>query len=339
MRVLVTGGGGFLGTYICERLLKAGHEVASFSRHKYEHLSQLGVTNLQGDITDKNAVRQALENIDAIIHTAAMAGVWGSRDKFYNINTVGTQNIVDAAIEKSIKYFVYTSSPSVAFGKEDIMGADESIGYPGRYLNHYSETKAMAEKYVLGKSRDSFRCIAIRPHLIWGKGDPHLIPRIVQKSREEKLKMVGEGDNLVDVTYVENAAFAHELALNSLVESDKHSGKAYFIGQESPVNLWEFINQILLRSGRPAVEDKISFKKAYAVGLVMEKLFGFAGITKPEPPMTRFVATQLAKHHYFSHKNAEQDLGYRPLISTPEALEKTFIHRTQLPENIKELLT
>lgn len=327
MRILVTGGGGFLGSHICKRLVAAGHEVQSISRHKYAELDELGVKSFQGNLVDREAIRPALQGVEAIIHTAAKAGVYGSYDSFYEINFLGTKNLVDLALEMGIKYFVHTSSPSVVFGRESIEAGDESLPYPDTYLSYYPQTKALAEKYVLSRASEKFKCVAIRPHLIWGKGDPHLIPRIVSKAREGKLRIVGDGQNLVDIIHVDNAALAHELALNALVAGKDIAGRSYFIGQERPVVLWEFINQILLRSGLEPVMDHISEKKAFIAGAVLEKLFAWAGIKKPEPPMTRFVAVQLSKSHYFKHDRAQADFSYRPIVTIEQGLEETFAHR------------
>ena len=324
MKILVTGGGGFLGTHICKELLNKGHEVSSFSRNSYVHLEQMGVTNIRGNLVNYDDVKNALSGVEAVFHVAALAGVWGDQDKYYKINTLGTQNVVNAAKELGIKTLVYTSTPSVVFDFGDIENGDESIPYPEKYLTPYAYTKHLAEKYVLENTDVSFHAVAIRPHLIWGPGDPHIIPRLVEKARAGKLKQVGDGNNLVDVIYVKNAAIAHVQAFEKLVHDSSISGNAYFIGQERPVNLWQFINQILHHAKVELVEDRVSFKLAFSMGRVLEFIFKILGIEKPEPPMTRFVACQLAKSHYFSHAKAKNDFGFEPKISIEQGLAETF---------------
>lgn len=336
MKILVTGGGGFLGTNICKLLIEKKYDVYSFSRNKYVHLEQMGVTNIQGNLTNIDSVYRALDGIDAIFHVAALAGVWGKYETYYSINTLGTRNIVDVAKEKGIKTLIYTSTPSVVFDKDDIENGDESLSYPDKYLTHYAYTKSLAEKYVLEKTDDKFNAVAIRPHLIWGPGDPHILPRLVEKARNGRLKQVGDGNNLVDVIYVENAASAHVKAFEKLLKDGSINGKAYFIGQERPVNLWSFINQLLIMSKVEPVEDKVSFKAAYRIGWLAEKIYGALGINKPEPPMTRFVACQLAKSHYFSHNSANQDFGFNPNITIEEGLKKTFEHKDELSQLVKK---
>ncbi len=328
MNILVTGGGGFLGRAICKQLIN-DHKVFSFSRNHHKSLDELSVETIKGSLHSKEDIIKALDGIDAVFHVAAIAGVWGKYEKYYSTNTLGTQNLVDACKESGIKYLIYTSTPSVVFEKEDICGADETIGYANKYLTHYAYTKSLAEKYVIDSVDDNFFALAIRPHLIWGPGDPHIIPRLVQKSKSGRLKQVGDGENLVDIIYVDNAASAHVKAFNALVENKNLSGRKYFVGQEKPVKLWSFINQLLVSSGEELVESSISFKTAYYVGWILEKIFGVIGITQPEPPMTRFVATQLAKSHYFSHANAKADFGYEPLVSIEEGLVETFKNRQE----------
>lgn len=336
MRILVTGGGGFLGTYIIKELLKnPKYIVTNFSRHNYSHLEDLGVPTLKGDLKNSADVERALSaGFDAVFHVAALAGIWGRYQDFLDINYTGTKNLLEAAEANGVKKFIYTSSPSVVFGKDDLFGVNEECPYPKEHLTPYAETKAMAEKLVLQKNNSqNFLTCAIRPHLIWGPGDPHLFPRVIQKGKEGKLKIVGDGNNLVDIVYVENAALAHVQAFEHLFPDSSVCGQAYFIGQERPVKLWEFINQILGYVKIDAVTDSIDVATAYKLGWLMEKLFKLAGIRKPEPPMTRFVALNLGKSHYFSHEKAKRDFGYFPVISIEEGLRRTFSIRDQLKLN------
>lgn len=325
MKVLVTGGGGFLGLHIVKLLKSKNYDVTSLSRHHYAELDALEVETLKVDLTQKEQVDQCdLSSFDAIFHVAAMAGVWGKYETYHAINYEGTVNLFNKAKQSGSKYFIYTSTPSVVFGKDHIEWGDESLPYPEKFLTAYAETKSKAEAYVLEHATDELQALAIRPHLIWGPGDPHILPRLKQKAKAGKLKRVGSGENLVDIIYVENAARAHVDALEALMSNTNINKQAYFIGQEKPVNLWDFINTLLTKSELDPVEDSVSFDTAYRVGFILEKAFSFIGINKPEPPMTRFVATQLAKSHYFKHDKAKADFGYSPHVSIEEGLERTF---------------
>src|SRR5690606_23766436 len=331
MKILVTGGGGFLGTHIIKRLLKnPKYIVTNFSRHSYSHLEDMGVPTIKGDLRKKEDVERALaQGFDAIFHVAALAGVWGKHEDYYSINYLGTKNLIEAARRFGIKKFVYTSTPSVVFNKDDLNGVGEEQPYATEFLNSYSETKTLAEKFVLESNDGSgFLTCAIRPHLIWGPGDPHLFPRVIQKGKEGKLKIVGDGENLVDIVYVENAAMAHVQAFDKLDAGSPVCGQAYFVGQERPVNLWSFINQVLAEVKVEPVNTYISVSTAYKLGWALEKAFKLMGIKKPEPPMTRFVALNLGKSHYFSHEKARRDFGYVPEVSIEEGLKRTFSSKT-----------
>ncbi len=335
MRILVTGGGGFLGTSIIKELIKnPSYLVTNFSRHSYSHLEEIGVPTIKGDLRLKEDVERALKyGFDAIFHVAALAGVWGKYQDYFEINYVGTKNLLESAKTFGIKKFIYTSTPSVVFNKGDLLGVDESVPYATHFLNAYSETKTMAEKLVLQMNDgNDFLTCAIRPHLIWGPGDPHLFPRIIQKGKLGKLRIVGDGENLVDIVYVDNAAKAHVLAFQHLSSGSPVCGEAYFVGQERPVNLWSFINEVLQSLKIESVTKTISISSAYRLGWLMEKIFNILGINKPEPPMTRFVALNLGKSHYFSHQKAKKDFGYIPEISIEEGLKRTFAYRNSLKE-------
>ena len=320
MKVLVTGGGGFLGLYIVEQLLQAGHDVRVFCRRRYQSLDALGVECVQGDLRDARAVSDACRAIDAVFHTAAVPGVWGPWEIFHGINTLGTLNIIAACREHSVSRLIYTSSPSVVFDGHDHVDADESLPYPTTWMCHYPHSKALAEQAVLAANDpDRLRTISLRPHLIWGPRDNHLIPRLMEKARSGRLRRVGDGTNIVSVAYVENAAAAHLQAEISLRSSVTAAGRAYFINEPEAVNLWDWINLLLHRAGLPPGRKSVSAANARRAGVVLEAVWNLLRL-KGEPPMTRFVAAQLAGSHSYSIAAAQRDFGYQSPVSSEEGL-------------------
>jgi nucleoside-diphosphate-sugar epimerase len=241
---------------------------------------------------------------------------------YHCINTEGTFNVIKACRKHGVARLIYTSSPSVVFDGADHVDADESLPYPKTWLCHYPHSKALAEQAVLAANDgETLRTVSLRPHLIWGPRDNHLIPRLIQKARSGRLRRVGDGTNVVSVAYVENAAAAHVQAELSLRNSSTAAGKAYFINERDAVNLWDWINLILAKSGLSPVEKAISKGTATGLGTVLEgvwSLFRLGG----EPPMTRFIAAQLAGSHSYSITAAERDFGYHPLCSTEEGLRR-----------------
>lgn len=333
MKILVTGGGGFLGTYLIKELLKnPTYIVTNFSRHNYLHLEEMGVPTIKGDLKNLADIERAMaQGFDAVFHVAALSGVWGQYKDYLDVNYFGTKNLLEVAKNNGVKKFVYTSTPSVVFGKDDLLGIDETTAYPKKHLAAYSETKGMAEKLVLqmNDGKDFLTC-ALRPHLIWGPGDPYFFPYLIQKGKLGKLQMIGDGENLVDIIYVENASKAHVQAFEHLTPGSRVCGEAYFLGQERPVKLWDFINQVLGLAKVEPVIRSVGLESAYRQGWLFEKTFKLAGIQRPAPPMTRFVAINFGKSHYFSHEKAKRDFGFSPVVSIEEGLQRTFARKEKL---------
>jgi nucleoside-diphosphate-sugar epimerase len=329
MHALVTGGGGFLGGYIVEALLARGDRVRSFGRGEYPQLQEQGVEVVRGDIREPDAVSVACSNIDCVFHVAAMPGISMHAKVYDEVNRVGTENVLSACRAAGVMRLVYTSSPSVVFAGDDQCGIDESTPYDFAWMEshraYYSLSKARAEEMVLAANDQALRTCALRPHLIWGPGDTHLVPRLIARARSRRLRRIGNGTNLVDIAYVENAAEAHLLAADALArpaaEETSPSGKAYFISQGKPVNCWDWIDGILSLAELPPVAKSVSANTAMRVGALCETVYRMLGI-KSEPPMTRFLAAQLATSHWFDISAARRDLGYEPRVSTAEGMQR-----------------
>lgn len=329
MKALVTGGGGFLGRVIVEKLLARGDSVRVLGRHIYTDLAERGVETVVTDIRNTRGVRNACKGVDAVFHVASKVGIWGRWEDYYKTNVIGTENVIRACKKHGVKKLIYTSTPSVVFGGGDLENADESSPYPTRYNCHYSASKAEAEKRVLAQNGQSgLLTVSLRPHLIWGPGDTNLIPRLLAKAKSGRLAQVGDGKNVVDIVYVDNAADAHLLAADRLENGSPVCGQAYFITQSEPVALWDWINHVLKNLGAPEVKKTISYKTAYFMGMVFETAYFLSGKNN-EPPMTRFLASQLAKSHYFKIDKARDELGYTPRIDHAEGLKRLFEYYRQ----------
>jgi len=322
MNALVTGGAGFLGLYLTEQLVARGDTVRVMSRQPHDRLAELDVEWQQGDVREPAACDRACQGIDTVFHAAAIPGIWGPWKLFYETNTQGTLNILEACRKARVAKLVYTSSPSVIYDGGDHLGIDESHPYPDRYLCHYPHTKALAEKAVLAvNGQNGLSTVALRPHLIWGPRDSQLVPRLIQRARSGRLRRVGDGTNLISMTYVENAAAAHLQAADALAPSSPAAGRPYFINELEPVNLWNWIDELLSRAGLPPVRKRISASAAYAVGATCEAVYHTLRITK-EPPMTRFLAQQLSGSHYYNVGRAQSDFGYQPIVPVDEGMHR-----------------
>ena len=323
MKVLVTGGGGFLGRYIVRELLGAGHAVVSLQRSAHPDLEALGVAVVSGSLLEADAVRAALSGCGAVIHTAAKAGVWGKRSDFFATNVDGTRQLLQLMDEAGISRLVHCSSPSVVFNGDSFNGADESLPYGRNWHCPYPESKAISEQMVLEWGREGRgRVIALRPHLMWGIGGPHVLPPVIRRSQAGRLRIVGDGTNRIDVTRVENAARGHLLALQALDNNPSAVNRPYFLSQGQPVALWEWLNSILQGLGMPVLQKKISHAAASRIGGACELVWRLLG-KESIPPMTRFVAQQMAKSHWFSIEAARRELGYQPeAFPSDEGMER-----------------
>lgn len=316
--MLVTGGTGFLGRRIVERLLAQGRPVAVVGRNPAPDLERRGVRFIRASLEDAAGIAAACQGIETVYHVAAKVGVWGRRSDFHRANVLGTRAVIEGCRAHGVRRLIHTSTPSVVYNGRDLAGADESLPLTTDCPSPYPTTKAAAEAEVLAAHGPALSTVALRPHLIWGPGDPHLVPRILAQARSGRLRIVGEGRNRVDMVHIENAADAHIAAEKALARRDSPAGgRAYFITNGEPVVLWEWINGLLAALGEPRITKRIPLGGAWAVGCACELAWSLLPLGG-EPTITRFVATELARDHWFDMSAARRDLDYSPVVSMRE---------------------
>lgn len=320
-QVLVTGGGGFLGGALCRALRARGVEVVAMQRRPAPALEALGVRVVCGDIADAQAVLRAAEGCQAVFHVAAKAGHWGSYDSYFRPNVLGTRNVIAACRALGIGQLIHTSTPSVTHAAKDVEGGDESLPYAKRPRAHYPATKIIAEREVLAANGPQLATVALRPRLIWGPGDNHLLPNLLARARAGRLRFVGGGGNLVDTTYIDNAVDAQLLAWQQLKPGSACAGKAYFISNGEPWPLERIVNGLLAAAGESPVERSLPYPLAWGLGALMEAAWTLLPLPG-EPLMTRFLAEQLATSHWYRLDAAARDFGYRPRLSNEEGLRR-----------------
>ena len=321
MKVLVTGGGGFLGQALCRNLVERGFDVVSFNRGLYPELDALGVRQIQGDLADRDAMVNAAQGVGAIFHNAAKAGAWGPYDEYFRANVLGTRNVLAACRTHGIARLVYTSTPSVTHRATHPVegGTADTVPYGSGFKAAYATTKTIAEQEVLAANDANLATVALRPRLIWGPGDNQLVPRLADRARAGRLRIVGSGENLIDTTYIDNAAQAHIDAFHHLVPGAACAGRAYFISNGEPMEAAKLVNALLRAVGAPAVEKHLSFRTAYAIGAVCETAWSMLPL-RGEPPLTRFLAEQLATAHWYDMGPATRDFGYVPKVTILDGL-------------------
>ncbi len=321
MRVLVTGGGGFLGGAVVRGLVDRGDEVVSVARGDYPALRELGVQTVRGDLADPDVARRAAEGCEVVVHVAAIAGMWGPAADFERSNVEATRSVLAACRANGIAKLVFTSTPSVVHAGGDIRGGDERLPYATRFDADYPRTKAIAERLVLAAADDVLGTVALRPHLVWGPQDTQLLPRILSRARSGRLRFVGGGDAVFDTTYVDDAVAAHLCAVDRVAPGADCSGRPYFISSGDPRPAVDVINEILAAAGLPPEHRSVPLPVALAAGWACETVWGALG-RQSEPPITRFLARQLATSHWFDISAAERDLGYAPVVGLDEGFRR-----------------
>ncbi len=321
MNALVTGGGGFIGSALVNELVKRGFRVTSFSRNDYPALRKIGVVVKRGDLSDASSVLEACKDIDIVFHVAAKAGITGNYRDYYRTNVTGTGNIIHACKMNKIKYLISTSSASVVFDGSNIEGSDESLPYPARPVSYYTATKALAEQLVLQANSPTLRTLSLRPHLVYGPGDNHLFPRIISRAKTGRLLRIGDGRNLIDVTYIDNIVSAHINAAQAMISNPEVTGKAYFITNGEPVPLWDFLNMMLIISGYESILKSVPARAALLFSGLTEAFYKIF-LKSREPMLTRFLVSELIHSHWFDITRARRLLNYNPGISNIESLKK-----------------
>ena len=326
MKAVVTGGGGFVGAALCRRLRDLGHDVTALGRRPHAELAAEGIHTAIQDLSAPQAeaaLATLFSGAQCVFHTAAHVKMWGPREAFIRGNLLATQNVIAACRAAGVAKLVFTSSPSVVATDHDLRGIDESQPYPRHYTALYPETKAAAERAVLDAHGRDLTTIVLRPHLIFGPGDTNLVPTILKRARAGRLVQVGDGTNLVDLTFIDDCVAAHVLAAEALDVRPTAGGRAYFISQGTPVRLWEWIGRVLALHDVPPVRRRLSAATARILATAAEGVWQTFGLAS-DPPLTRFLAEEMATDHYFDISAARRELGYVPSCTAWEATERTF---------------
>lgn len=322
----VTGASGFIGGQLVERLLAAGRPVRALSRRPLPDLAARGVAVIIGDLDNLGALVQGCTGATTVFHVAGRVGVWGPAREFFHANVEGTSNVIVACRAARVPRLVYTSSPSVVYQGRDLAGVDESAPLCTEAPCAYPTSKAAAERLVQAAHGEDLATVSLRPHLVWGPGDKNVVPRVLALARQGRLKIIGPGRNRVDVTHIANVIDAHLLAEQALAApGGPAGGRAYFITNGEPVVLWDWINQLLRGVGAREITSHVPLGVAYAAGGVMEALWRVLPF-QGEPPMTRFVAKEMATDHWFDISAARRDLGYSPRVTVAAGTAELLAH-------------
>ncbi|NTV04113.1 NAD-dependent epimerase/dehydratase family protein [bacterium] len=317
MRVLITGGTGFIGRRLGAALLRRGCSVRLMGR-TFAPVSDLlaaGAVAIPADLRDAEAVAAACAGADAVCHAGALSAPWGRRADFFAVNVAGTAHVIAGCRRHAVRRLVAISSPAVVFAGRDLVAAAEDAPYPRRFSSTYALTKKLAEDLV--RAAPDVPAVILRPKAVFGPGDEALLPRLIAAARAGRLPRVGDGRNLVDLTYVDNVAHAIELAL----AAEGAVGGTYTVTNGEHVPLWELLRAVLRRLGVPARLRPAPVGLMLALAALMEAR---AALTGREPLLTRYTVAILARTQTYDITAARRDLGYAPPVSVAEGVERTL---------------
>lgn len=319
MKALVTGGTGFLGGALVRRLHSIGWDVTALGRNsiRLNKLEDEGIRPLRVDITKKDDLLVACKNQEAVFHCAALPSPWGNYEKFYQANVIGTRNVVRACLENNVKRFVHISTPSIYFDYNSRLNVKESDPLP-EPISAYAATKLLAEEEVDKGFEKGLAVISIRPRALFGEGDTVIFPRLISRLKSGGLPVLADGENIVDLTYIENVVDALLLCTESPANT---LGKKYNISNGEPVKIWELINHICDELGLPRPSRRISYKTANAAATAIEFVYSLIPYG-PEPPLTRLTVSMLAHSTTLDNSAARNELGYQPRVSIEEGVER-----------------
>jgi nucleoside-diphosphate-sugar epimerase len=319
MKTLITGATGFLGGALARRLHCMGWDVTALGRNasKLDHLESEGIRTLQLDLKDKNAMAAACKDTEIVFHCAALPSPWGNFEMFYQANVIGTRNVIRGCEEQKVKRLVYVSTPSLYFGYSSRMNVKETDILP-EPVSNYAATKILAEQELDQAFANGLATIAIRPRALFGPGDTVIFPRLIPRLQSGRLPILGDGKNVVDLTYIENVVDALLLCAESPAST---LGKKYNISNGEPVNLWELVDRICKELNLQTPKRKISYQTANTVASILEFVYSLIP-TQPEPPLTRMSVSMLANNTTLDISAAKQELGYQPKVSIDEGFDK-----------------
>ena len=314
MRVLVTGASGMLGGAVARALAQRGDDVVLMQRRP----SGLDLPERLVDLLDRDAVRSAVRDVDGVIHLAAKVNVVGPWAEYAAVNVEGTRTMLEEARSAGVGRFVQVSSPSVAHSGRSLVAAPAGPADPASARGSYSRSKALAEQLALAAHGPGFAVVAVRPHLVWGPGDTQLVARIVERGRKRRLALVDRGTALIDTTYVDNAADALVAALDA---AESAGGTAYVVSNGEPRPVAEILASICAAAGVPGPRVAVPFPVAWVAGAAADSIWSWRG-RETDPPITRFLAEQLATAHWFDQRHTRQALRWSPRVTLDDGFAR-----------------
>ena len=319
MKALITGATGFLGGALTRRLYGMGWHITALGRNpsKLKGLESEELRVLQIDLKDQKAMSDVCRDQDVVFHCAALPSPWGNFEDFYQANVIGTRNVIRGCREHQVQRLVHVSTPSLYFGYASRLNVKETDALP-EPVSNYAATKILAEQELDQAFAAGLPVIAIRPRAIFGPGDTVIFPRLIPRLQSGRLPILGDGENIVDLTYIDNVVDALLLCASSPANT---LGKKYNISNGEPVRIWGLVERICRELNLEPPRRRVSYQTADAAARVLEFLYRLIP-ARPEPPLTRLSVSMLAHSTTLDISAAKNELGYQPRVSVDEGVQR-----------------
>lgn len=318
-KIVVTGGTGFLGKRLSEKLSEIGYDVTALGRNDRVgiELEKNGIRYERVDLADKKKLNEIFRNVDIVFHCAAKSSLWGKYEEFYAANVIGTDNVIDAVKSNKVSRMVYVSSPTIYYDNEDFNDFNKVEKKPKKFINYYAETKWLAQEAVDRSYIEGLNTISIIPRGIFGPGDTSIFPRLLKINERVGIPLIKNGEHIIELTYIDNVVDALILCIET---KESNFGKKYFI-----TNNERFVFKELIKAAFKEVNVKPKFKKKNYIALkvvatIIESFYKLFGIWK-EPPITKYSVEILYRNQMFDITNSVNELGYKPKISVEDGIK------------------
>lgn len=320
MKILVTGGTGFLGKHLALRLLNLGHDVTVVGRNETigKELLSVGINFLQIDLADEEKIISAICGQDYVFHCGALSSPWGKYEQFYQANVIGTQNVIKGCKRGSIQRLIHVSTPSLYFYYDERLDVKETDPLPKKFVNHYAKTKFLAEQEIDAFFQEGYPVITIRPRAIFGPGDNAIIPRLIRANQKGMIPLIDQGQHLMDLTYVDNVVDALLLCMTS---PESTLGEKYNITNGERVTFKEVIESLFAKLGQQVHWKQMAYKQAFTIASLLEAVSKTILFHK-EPILTKYTVSVLSRSQTLNIEKAKRELQYEPRISVQEGINQ-----------------
>lgn len=315
-QVFVTGGSGFVGGNLIDELVSRGITVHALARSDQaaEKVEARGAVAVRGDLESITALKKGMDGCDTVFHAGAVVTLWGDPDEFQRINVQGTQNVVTAARMAGVSTLVHVSTEAVLAGGPPIVDADEMWDYPRKPCGLYPTTKGAAERIVIQSNAKDLKTVAIRPPLIWGKGDTSVLPQIAAAVENGQWMWFDGGHYPHTTTHVKNVVEGLILAAEK-----GRGGQVYFLSDGEPMDFREFITRSLATMGVTPSDKAIPWWLASIFATVTESIWVLLRL-KSDPPLPRSVLYVMGQKLTVNDSKARIELGYEGRVSIEDGL-------------------